>query len=320
MKLTKLALFALVSFWAVLVGLPELAHAGPPPPPPGGPSVGDMMTNLHTSMRKLPNILTSIAFIGGIALAVTGVLKLKDHVDNPNQVPLNAGLKRLIAGGAFLALPMTTNVIKGTLFGADTGEISGGALGFGVVAPAGPPVALDNVAVTFISNMATPMKYLMISFAFITGLALILVGISRLIKTAQEGPRGPTGMGTLFTFVAGMALMAIGQSMGNFTVSIFGSGTMKSYATFTAAGLTPAEEQQLRNVIGSVLMFVSLVGFIAFMRGLFIMKLVADGNQNHSITQALTFMVGGALAVNLGSVINAVQDSIGFTAIGFNFV
>jgi hypothetical protein len=319
MKLTKLALFALVSFWAVLVGLPEAAHAVAPPPPPGGPSVGDMMTNLHLAMRKLPNILTTVAFIGGIVLAVTGVLKLKDHVDNPQQVPLNAGLKRLIAGGAFLALPLTTNVIKGSLFGTDTGEIDGGA-GFGITAPVGPPVALDNVAVTFISNMATPMKYLMISFAFITGLAMILVGISRLIKTAQEGPRGPTGMGTLFTFVAGMALMAIGQSMGNFTVSIFGSGTMKSYAVFTAAGLTATEETQLRNVIGSVLMFVSLVGFIAFMRGLFIMKLVADGNQNHSITQALTFLVGGALAVNLGSVINAVQDSIGFTAIGFNFV
>jgi len=320
MKLTKLALFALFAFWAVLVGIPELAHAAAPPPPPGGASVGEMMTNLHKSMRRLPNILTTIAFISGIFLAVAGVLKLKNHVDAPQQVPISDGIKRLIAGGAFLGLPVTTNVIKGSLFGTDAGEIAGGAKGFGVVAPKGPPVALDNVAVTFILNMATPMKYLMISFAFIAGLALILVGISRLIKTAQDGPRGPTGMGTLFTFIAGMALMAIGQSMGNFTVSLFGGGTMKNYAVFTAKGLTAAEQTQMRNVIGAVLMFVSLVGFIAFMRGLFILKLVADGNQNHSITQALTFLVGGALAVNLGSVINAVQNSIGFTAIGFGFV
>lgn len=316
MKLTKLALFALVSFWAVLVGLPELAQAGAPP----GPNVGDVMTNLHVSISKVPNILTTIAFIGGIALAVTGVLKLKDHVDNPNQVPLNAGLKRLIAGGAFLGLPVTTNVIKGSLFGGDVGEITSGT-GFGVVAPKGPPVALDNVAVTFILNMATPMKYLLISFTFITGLAMILVGISRLIKTAQDGPRGPAGMGTFFTFASGMALMAVGQSMGTFNVSLFGDGAMKNYAVFsaTAKAALGKNEQQMRNVIGSVLIFVSLVGFIAFMRGLFILKLVADGNQNHSITQALTFLVGGALAVNLGAVINAVQSTIGYDAIGFSF-
>lgn len=74
MKLTKLALFALVAFWAVLVGLPELAHAAAPPP---GPSVGKVLTNLHVSISRVPNILTTIAFIGGIVLAVTGVLKLK---------------------------------------------------------------------------------------------------------------------------------------------------------------------------------------------------------------------------------------------------
>ncbi|MBL1148286.1 MAG: hypothetical protein HND56_01625 [Pseudomonadota bacterium] len=317
MKLTKLALFALVAFWAVLVGLPELAHAAAPPP---GPSVGKVLTNLHVSISRVPNILTTIAFIGGIVLAVTGVLKLKNHVDNPNQVPLSDGIKRLIAGGAFLGLPVTTNVIKGSLFGNDGGELGSGT-GFGVKAAKALPVALDNVAVTFITNMATPMKYLLISFTFITGLAMILVGISRLIKTAQEGPRGPAGMGTFFTFACGMALMAIGQSMGTFNVSIFGDGTMKNYAVFsaTAKAALGKSEQQMRNVIGSVLIFVSLVGFIAFMRGLFILKLVADGNQNHSITQALTFLIGGALAVNLGAVINAVQSTIGYNAIGFTF-
>lgn len=320
MKLTKLALFALVAFWAVLVGLPEFAHAAAPPP--AGPSVGKMMTNLHVSISRVPNILTTIAFVGGIVLAVTGVLKLKNHVDNPNQVPLSDGIKRLIAGGAFLGLPVTTNVIKGSLFGiGQTGEITSGT-GFGVKAAKALPVALDNVAVTFITNMATPMKYLLISFTFITGLAMILVGISRLIKTAQEGPRGPAGMGTFFTFACGMALMAIGQSMGTFNVSLFGDGAMKNYAVFsaTAKAALGKSEQQMRNVIGSVLIFVSLVGFIAFMRGLFILKLVADGNQNHSITQALTFLIGGALAVNLGAVINAFQSTIGYTAIGFSFI
>jgi hypothetical protein len=313
-RISKTLLYSAVMVGAVALALPDFAHAT-------GPSTGDVMTNLHESLRRVPNILTTIAFVSGLFLAVAGVLKLRDHVDNPPQTPISAGVKRLIAGGAFLALPLTTNIIKGSLFGTDTGEVAGNNWGVaGSVVPT--PVALDEVAVAFITNIATPMKYLMISFSFILGLALILVGISRLIKTAQEGPRGPTGMGTLFTFIAGMMLMALGQSMGTFSASLFGDGQMQNYAQFSGYVQTAlgGNEDQLRAVIGSLLMFVSLVGFIAFLRGIYIMKLVADGNQNHSITQSLTFMIGGALAFNLGRVINMLQQSLGYDALGIAFI
>ena len=318
-KRAKFFLFTLLAGLIVTIA-PETAQAAPPPPP-GGPDIGGVLDNLRTSIRRVPNILTSISFIAGLMLAVWGVLRLKAHVDNPNQFPISDGIKRLIAGGAFLGLPVTTNVIKGSIFGTDTGEIADSA--WGVVAPVGPPVALDEVAVTFITTMALPMKYLLISFSYISGLALILVGISRLVKTAQEGPRGPTGMGTLITFISGMALMSLGQSMGTFTTSLFGDGQMKNFTVLNASvagALTAPEQQQLINVIGSVLMFVSLVGFIAFIRGLFLLKAVADGNQQHSLTQALTFLLGGALAVNLGDVVNMFQDTLGYAGLGFTFV
>ncbi|TVQ84941.1 MAG: hypothetical protein EA357_01750 [Micavibrio sp.] len=303
---------------AVALALPDFAHATGT----GDLSTGDAITNLHVSMRNLPNILTTIAFVAGLFLAVSGVLKLRDHVDNPPQTPISAGVKRLIAGGAFLGLPLTLNIARGSIFGGTgtEGEVASGDWGVaGSVVPT--PVALDEVAVAFITNIAEPMKFLMSSFSFILGLALILVGISRLIKTAQEGPRGPTGMGTLFTFIAGTMLMALGNSMGTFSHSLFGDGQMRNYAEFsgyveTALG---GNEDQLRAVIGALLMFTSLVGFIAFLRGIYIMKLVADGNQNHSITQSLTFMFGGALAFNLGRVINMLQESLGYAALGISF-
>ena len=320
-KRAKFFLFTLLAGLIVTIA-PEAAHAAPPPPP-GGPDIGGVLDNLRTSIERVPNILTTIAFVSGLFLAVNGVLKLKNHVDNPAQFPISDGIKRLIAGGAFLGLPVTTNVIKGSLFGNTQVDIQGSAGGWGVVAPAAPPVALDEVAVHFITTMATPMKYLLISFSFISGLALILVGISRLVKTAQEGPRGPAGMGTLFTFIAGMAMMALGQSMGTFASSLFGDNQMKNFTVLNAnvtAALTAPEQQQLINVIGSVLMFVSLVGFIAFIRGLFILKAVADGNQQHSLTQALTFLIGGALAVNLGDVVNMFQDTLGYSGLGFSLI
>lgn len=256
-------------------------------------------------------------------MAVSGVLHLKNHVDNPNQVPISAGIKRLIAGGFFLALPLTTNMAQGTLFGSTTGEIATNAKGWNVTVPTGTPVGLADMAVLFISSFATPMKYLLITFSFLSGLAFILIGISRLIKTAQEGPRGPTGIGTLVTFLVGSALMQLGMSMGSFTASLFGDGLMQNYVTLdpgATKSLSAAEKVDLQNVIGSVMMFVSIVGFIAFVRGMYILKAVADGNQNVSMTQAFTFLLGGALAVNLGDVINMIQATIGATSLGFWFV
>lgn len=155
--------FAYYTFFAalVLIALPEVAHAAPPPPP-GGPDIGGVLDNLRTSIERVPNILTTIAFIAGLMMAIWGVLRLKEHVDNPNQIPISDGIKRLIAGGAFLGLPVTTNVIKGSIFGNDDGEIVQSAAGWKMTAPVGPPVALDEVAVTFITSMALPMKYLLI--------------------------------------------------------------------------------------------------------------------------------------------------------------
>ncbi len=311
----RLVLFIFASVLGVAV-MPSLAFAV------AGPDIGGVLDNLSGSLRNFPNILTTISFVSGIFLAVSGVLKLKNHVDNPSQIPISDGIKRLIAGGLFIGLPLATNIAKGSIFGTSVSEVQGNAAGWNVVVPAIPPVGLDQLAVTFISSFAEPMKDLMITFSYLSGLAFILIGISRLIKTAQEGPRGPTGMGTLITFLTGAALMSLGQSMGSFTSSLFGNNTMRNFVDLSApvqAALSAAEEKQLENVIGSVMMFVSIVGFVAFVRGMYVLKAVADGNQQHSLTQAFTFLLGGALAVNLGDVINMIQSTIGATALGFSF-
>ncbi len=306
-----------ISYIAVIV--PNIAYAGPA-------DVGGSIINLSNALSRVPNILTTIAFISGLFLAVSGVLHLKNHVDNPAQTPISSGIKRLLAGGFFLALPMTTNVVQGSLFGtAGTGaEIAAGNWG---VSGGGGGVGLADVAINFIASFAEPMKDLLILFSFISGLAFILIGISRLIKTAQEGPRGPTGIGTLVTFLVGSALMNLGMSMGAFTSSIFGDNTMRNFVSLdptATQNLSAAEKVDLQNVIGSIMMFVSIVGFIAFVRGLFILKAVADGNsgsQSISLTQAFTFLIGGALAVNITDVVNMIQDTVAPTSaiLGFSF-
>ena len=70
--------------------------------------------NVTASASNAPNLVTTASYLIGIVLAVTGVAKLKQHVDNP-QTPMKDGLARLGAGGALLALPAMLTAMQETI-------------------------------------------------------------------------------------------------------------------------------------------------------------------------------------------------------------
>lgn len=65
----------------------------------------DITNNLADSIGNLPRLVSGIAFLAGIVLALLGVLKIKDHVENPSQTPLKDGAMRLAVGGALSSAP-----------------------------------------------------------------------------------------------------------------------------------------------------------------------------------------------------------------------
>lgn len=71
--------------------------------------------NITTSIQSIPGLLTALAYLFGILLGVLGVLKIKDHVENPTQTPLKDGAIRLAAGGALFALPILFEAMSETL-------------------------------------------------------------------------------------------------------------------------------------------------------------------------------------------------------------
>ena len=77
--------------------------------------------NITASSSTLPNLIATVAYVGGLGMGVTGIFKLKQHVDNPGQTPMKDGLIRLGAGGALLVLPYITQAMMGTIRATDTG-------------------------------------------------------------------------------------------------------------------------------------------------------------------------------------------------------
>ena len=63
--------------------------------------------------------------------------------------------------------------------------------------------------------------------------------------------------------------------------------------------------------------FIMIVGIIAFIRGLFVLRAFAEGSQNATIMQALTFLFGGALAINLGDLVNVLGATVGVVGLMF---
>jgi hypothetical protein len=85
-----------------------------------GTGFQQVTSNINASASTLPDLISTVAYIGGIGLGVAGIFKLKQHVDNPAQAPMKDGLVRLGAGGGLLALPMLTDAMTSTV-GQGTG-------------------------------------------------------------------------------------------------------------------------------------------------------------------------------------------------------
>ncbi|MGM0422107.1 MAG: hypothetical protein ACQEQL_03305 [Pseudomonadota bacterium] len=282
-------------------------------------TVGDSLTNLANSFTDVPLLFSAFAYIFGAMLGTWAMFTFREHVDGgPGAPPLSSGVKKLLAGGMMLALPTMLEAAATSWIGSGmaTQSFSGTMAG-----PAGTPSSLDEMAVAFISDISGPMGIVLSAFAYIGGVFLILVAISRITRSHQEGARGPTGIGTIMTLLAGGALLSSGEMMGTFSTSLFGDATSSVNPVFTGSlgAALGASAPKVAATIQALIGFIVLVGWIAFIRGWFVLKAVADGDSQVSMTQALTFLFGGALAVNIGDLINYIQNSVGVGVLGISF-
>lgn len=280
--------------------------------------VGEVLCNVVVSSDMLPALISGLAYLMGLIMTVVAIVKLKDHVSNPNQTPLSDAVKRFIAGGALFALPAVSSAVRSLIVGADenvtaysqSGGFSGSLSGNG---------GLDAMMVMFVADIWQPLQILLGSFAYLAGLVFLVIGIGRLLKTAQEGPRGPAGLGTIMTFVTAGLLFSLDNLMGAFSSSMFATSNVATYAMLSDTTGDVMVDSHVEAVISAVLGFMALVGWISFIRGFFILRDVAEGNGQASLMAATTHMFGGALAVNLGPLMNAVQSTFGLTPFGVIF-
>lgn len=332
----------------------------------GGNSLGSALCAIVTNTGTLPAILNVFSYLFGLVLGFMALLKIRDHVLNPQQTPLSQGLSRLAAGGAFFSFPIIIEMVRATVTPASTtgaellsvagiggtttgynvdgidceagGSITsliddltssidlGGFLGFDGGGGGGEGAAdvssagLDGRLYCAVSDVLGPLHSVINFFTLVAGMIFVMIGISRLLKSEQDGPKGPGGIGTIMTFITAGVLISFSDFIRIFTSTIFNDPQTKTQGVLQyTTGMNPTEIAHAEMVIAAVLKFMIMIGLISFARGIFIIRSLAEGNNQASLMAGVTHMVGGALAVNLGPLMNAVQLTLGIESIGIAF-
>ncbi|HCQ70690.1 MAG TPA: hypothetical protein DIU06_00925 [Rhodospirillaceae bacterium] len=259
---------------------------------PTASELDDLLGNTITSYSGIPQECASSSdgwasdLLGSITGAISGA------VDNAS-----SAASSLLSGdvnGAACAIGLGSD--------CDSGQqaTSAAATGFG------------KQVYCAVSDILGPMHIILNFLTFSAGVALLMVGISRLLKSEQDGPRAPAGIGTIVTFITAGVLISFNDFVRMVTMTLFGSNTTATAVTMSyTAGLDTQEIAEFQATISGVIKFMILIGLISFVRGVFILRGVAEGNQQSSMMAGMTHIIGGVLAVNIGPFLNLVQATLG---------
>ena len=78
-------------------------------------SLGDMAKEAADDLESVPALLAIAFYIIGAAIVGFGLLKLKRHVDHPQQTTIGSGLIAILIGVALIAAPAIINALGDTL-------------------------------------------------------------------------------------------------------------------------------------------------------------------------------------------------------------
>lgn len=281
-------------------------------------TLSDILTNFGNNIEDVTPFVVGICYIMASMFIGISLFKARDLMDSGGQkaTPVDV-VKYMGAGGLLLAMPAIVTMIVSTLgtegdthVQENTGWDSPAAGGSG---------GLDTLVVNFMKDLHGPSLTLITGFCFTIGFIIIANGLYRLTTSAQQGARGPTGLGTLMTFVIGGLLVSFSSSMANISETLFGSNEAMTTIQFMALEAQMSNPDYVKGVFSAILAFMGIVGYISVARGLYLFKLSGDGNQQATMMGAGAHVIAGAMLINFGQVANMIQNTLGLTTYGILF-
>lgn len=271
-------------------------------------TLGDMTNNVYDSLVSLQTFLSVLSYILGVFFSITGLQNLRNYIDDPGRNPAQAALLRLGAAAFFIFSPSAANMLVNTLSGESVGEaklvsVQDNTNPFNAQ-DAG--TGLDQAFGRFIVDIASPiLDNALPIFSYVAGVVFMLIGLKRLALANGDGPQAPGGMGTMGTFLVAAALMSSGYVMYLLQGSLFDMTTLHSNSNLITS-INADVAERANQTIWAIFIFLRIVGYISVLRGLFMLRAMAEGG-NVSMVGVLTHLVAGALLANGGMLVQTIQ-------------
>ena len=109
-----------------LLSLSTLALAGS-----GGGDLTAIATTVTTQANAVAKLLSVLSYVAGVGFAMAGILQLKAHKENPQQVPLSKPVVMIVVSACLLFLPTILTTAGASIFGssATSAATAGGGAG-----------------------------------------------------------------------------------------------------------------------------------------------------------------------------------------------
>ncbi|SRR5579883_683427 len=102
----KKVLLVLLTLFCFTLGTAAFALSG----------VGSVAAQVTTNIANIAKLVTAASYVAGMAFAVTGIVKFKQHKDQPTQYPISTPIAFVFIGAALIFIPSIFSVSGYTLF------------------------------------------------------------------------------------------------------------------------------------------------------------------------------------------------------------
>ena len=168
---------------------------------------------------------------------------------------------------------------------------------------------LADALVSLVGTLLPPGRLLLEIACYLIGAFVLFQAFLRLMRSSEEGLRGPSGMGTALTFLAAIVFLTFPQWLDAWGETLFGNTAPGAGAALAYAGGDRARDYDL--VVWAVLKIVQFVGLLSFLKGMFVLRDSADARNGATVGKASAHMIGGVCGWHIVWVLDRVQNTLG---------
>lgn len=254
------------------------------------------------NFQSMWDLFSGLGYVAGAFFGVKSALQLKDHNDAPHQTKLSKPVMTLFVSAMLMAFPSFVAMLQGTYNMAE---------GVSLLNPSGSNggpsqsanMDLGQMFVALASSVPGLMR--ISSYAAVTAGAFFMLRALFMLPQVEQG-RESAGK-VFWMATAGVGLWSL-LPMISMAMTTIGMSSTSPASILTAKYASAATG--FDGTVASVQAFVQLLGLIAFIRGMMILKAIGE-NKDGAWNRALTHIVGGSMAMNIGWTVKLLAWSIG---------